>query len=826
MDGDMNRRSFLKYLGAGTGASVGLGALGSGLWLTSADGRFDTERRGARDLYPRPADGEVVEVSPPPFAWLPVQIRDNGTDRILSFEYCISIWNAGGNLVYRARTGTKRIHVPTEVFPSGDYTWDVTIVDSFDREVCSRGIQRFTIANEFVELPWIEPATILSSIPREHPRVIYRREDLPQIRNLIHTTRSEGWAECQQMAEEACELPTLSYPTHHLIEDTSRRSLEYVRYFLPLDNHLLRTLVYAPLAFLITEEQRYADAAKRTLLEIASWPVVDGDVTSVSKTYGDEVGLKLGRYVHLAYDWLYDALSENERQSVLHMCEQRAWQLLRRLEERDFHSTPGESHNGRIITHLTDMSVAMAGESEGATTWLDYSLKALMTVYPHWGGRDGGWAEGPTYAFQYNRYHTTAFESLKRTCGLDLWNRPFYRKLLRYILYCTSPHADFLPFGDGAEKIHFITKSPFWEPAHIFNDQYMGWWLQQVKHHTTERNHDQECLFRTAPTSLAFDDQLPVEAPRNLPQSEVFRGIGWVGMHSSLAEPERDTFLVFKSSPYGSMSHSHPDQNSFAILKGGKALAIPSGYYAPRYFFPHHKHWNHSTRANNTILVNGEGQPRHSLQASGFISAFENRPGLTYAAGDATAAYMGNLNKYLRHIVFLRPGLFIVLDELEAPSAQFQWMLHTLEEMEIHPELGRIIARRDGTKMEVNIRSTSDFIFEQTDQFDPPVNEGVPPEYQVDVPNHWHLTAQTVQRADIVRIAAFITVSGPGERADVEMFEEEGRIGTRVTFNEGVVEGWVRLVGGTTGPVVFGDAAASGNKVITGRAHDGDTVGI
>ena len=44
------------------------------------------------------------------------------------------------------------------------------------------------------------------------------------------------------------------------------------------------------LAFLMTEANRYADAAKRILLEIVSWPTDDDDVTSVSARWGDEPG--------------------------------------------------------------------------------------------------------------------------------------------------------------------------------------------------------------------------------------------------------------------------------------------------------------------------------------------------------------------------------------------------------------------------------------------------------------------------------------------------------------------------------------------------------
>jgi hypothetical protein len=32
-----------------------------------------------------------------------------------------------------------------------------------------------------------------------------------------------------------------------------------------------------------------------------------------------------------------------------------------------------------------------------AAVWLDYTMKAALTVFPHWAGHDGGWAEGINY---------------------------------------------------------------------------------------------------------------------------------------------------------------------------------------------------------------------------------------------------------------------------------------------------------------------------------------------------------------------------------------------------------------------------------------------
>ena len=273
--------------------------------------------------------------------------------------------------------------------------------------------------------------------------------------------------------------------------------------------------------------------------------------------------------------------------------------------------------------------------------------------------------------------------------------------------------------------------------------------------------------------------------------------------------------MIFKSSPYGSVSHSHADQNAFAIMKGGKALAIPSGYYGPSYGQPHHAEWTRSTKANNCVLVNGEGQVIREQEASGRITGFQERPGLTYVAGDAAAAYMGKLRRWDRHILFLRPGLFLLLDDLEAPEpARFQWMLHAFEEMEVGE--AQIISRHDGSALDVRLSSPAGLKLSQTDQFDTPYNDRIPEQFHEDLANHWHVTAETGEDAATVRIGCVMGVWDAEETYGLEVLDHEGWFGARATGDFGTAEGWVQLTPGAPGPPGYGEG------VICGVAADGD----
>ncbi|UCD49450.1 MAG: DUF4962 domain-containing protein [Phycisphaerales bacterium] len=801
----MKRRTFIKTTGA-------LGLSAAMPWADVLAGQssaeFLTQKTSDQMLFPRPLDGAELKISPVGLAWLPCPS---------AVGYRVDIFVEAGHAVYRKDIGADPVHCPDRVLTAGRYTWDVVALDKQGRELGHRGKRSFVILKGAAELPWVEPKELLHRVPRAHPRILYPKAHLEQIRSTLTTTRAQSWQACKRAADRALSKGLPEFPTYHHIEDAGTRRLEYQRYFGYFRGYVNGALMDLALAYLMTEDSKYANAAKQILLEIASWPTADDDVSSVSAKWGDEVGLSFSKCAHVAYDWLYDALNEREKQLVFKICKARARQTYRRLARRNYLTYPGESHNGRLIAYLTDMSLAMAGETSDAETWLTYSLKALLTFYPHWAGTDGGWAEGIPYGLWYNTFYIPAFEGLRQLAGYDLWQRPFFNNVRYFFFYCTANHGEIRPFGDSAEGggpgvgrgSGYAELMAF--HAQRYNDPYIGWWVQQIPGYRGGLSG-----------SLLYEDELPAKAPTDLPNSRVFKSVGWAGLHSDVADPENDTCLIFKSSPYGSVSHSHADQNAFAIMKGGAALAIPSGYYGPSYGKPHHAQWTRATKANNCILVNGQGQKIRSAAANGAIVDFKDAAGYSYIAGDATPAYMGKLKKWVRHILFLRPGLFLLLDEIVAPApSQYKWMLHAFERMEI--EGNRITSRRKGATLDVHLSGSHKLLLTQTDQFDTPYNHGIPEAYHKDKANHWHVSAAIPEKARVVRIGAVMAVSGPKERFDVQLREMEGWFGATATGDFGQVGGWIRTGEADTIPTGFAPQVPGQRINLCGRSRDGDT---
>jgi hypothetical protein len=83
----------------------------------------------------------------------------------------------------------------------------------------------------------------------------------------------------------------------------------------------------------------------------------------------------------------------------------------------------------------------------------------------------------------------------------------------------------------------------------------------------------------TVPPLARPDMPAPTSPDASLPPSALMSDLGWVAMRSAWAEAARqsETLLLFKSSPFGSYSHSHADQNSFVLEAFGSPLLIDAG---------------------------------------------------------------------------------------------------------------------------------------------------------------------------------------------------------------------------------------------------------
>lgn len=502
-------------------------------------------------------------------------------------------------------------------------------------------------------------------------------------------------------------------------------------------------------AYLATGNKEFANQAKRILLYITTLPPDAGGGLRGC----DEIPMSIMQLGPRSYDWIYDTLTPQERKKIQKCFRERGKRMWKHIGEGKI--VPRGSHRGRMLGFMGEAGIIFWGEIPEASTWAKKTADLVAGAYPRWGGDDGGWSEGPGYWSWYIGYIIPFLDSLYTIVGHNKTiDKAFFKNTTYFGLYCSPLSLPRAPFGDAAERNStYAKRSNALYFGRLYRNPYFIWYANQYKGRTTFF----EILNQLGKRSKA----IKAKSPAKLTQSKLFDHIGWAAMHSNLAQPEKDIFLLFKSSPYGGQSHSHADQNSFVLSAFNMPLTIASGYYNC-YGSPHHYGWTRSTKANNTILVNNQGQ--HPRRGKANIDKFltdGQGDGITYALGNAKGVYEKKLSSALRHILKLDATTFIIIDELSAPKpASFSWLLHSLKKMNIKQKSLSLELQNGSAKCRINLNSSQELKFSQNDKFDPPptMSNAFKTRKPKACPNEWHFRADTTRKSSACIISARIKV--------------------------------------------------------------------
>lgn len=758
---------------------IGFALAGCGSTPQESNLSFPSEQPDGGN-FNRPAEGEILDVSPPGFCWW----RAGKKGKV---AYQVRIYSEEGGMIHRSPRLEDPVYVPDAVLETGKYTWRVDALDTKGNVVDTRKASHFVIAAGAASLPWVDPVELLGRVPPSHPRLLFPEDILPRIREDIQTSLMEPYNAIKKAADEALGLRLMDKPLWDTL--TGEDNYPAMRFAYRESFHLSRQIytngvLPMALAYLISRDKKYGEAAKSHIMHITNWSL-DGSL-QVQNGGLDELGLTFARTLPKVYDWTYDLFTPEERLKMENWMVALVDSFMYRMERSDFVNHPSGSHSGRLPGYFMEFAIVLAERPE-AVSWMEYGMKTALTVWPHWAGSGGGWAEGVNYSMGYNERYITSLQALLISTDYDLWQKPFFKKYPEFLIYCISPVGEISPFGDAEEnpiggKTDRLA-SMFLYYAHAFGDGGLRWWVDLLDEGKQETSQDPLSNMRRM---FVPDTIQPVQP--DLPPDRAFKGIGWAALHSDIAHPENDLMLLFKSSPYGSASHSHSDQNSFAIMKGGKALAIPAGARYPQHGSPFHRQYNRLTMAHNALLINGKGQLDRDHRAFGKISDFKSLPHIGYVAGDATRAYGSPVRKYLRHAVLIRPSMIIILDELQTEEpVTIDWLLHGKEKFRLDEENQQLTSVRDNENMDIMLMSEERFTFSQTNEYpldpkqDYPMVSDPPPAKQ------WHFTGQLMDPVNETVIVAFMSVEdGPGNpRLDKSMKNNGKSISISAWFEEG-----------------------------------------
>jgi len=556
------------------------------------------------------------------------------------------------------------------------------------------------------------------AVAAERPRVLITPADLPRLRAMAADTRknrlgeapAEAWKAIQATADRFLEAPPYHYAVnlpgreggpskrweYTLSKTPPPRHDDYRHYppwtamFQERADSITTRLKYLLVAYVVTQDAKYFERAKRIVLTLCAWPGIWTDPSYGGGRPCLDTG-HAATWVGIFYDWCHDRLSVKERETVRTALIDKA---LAPIDGTIDTVSPYHNFTAVVASGLCIGAIAVRGEEPRADRWIEHAI-ARATLNFDAQGSDGGAAEGPMYGnYAANAFADMLWALSTANIPTKLLEHNYLKTLPRYCISLLNPNNQQLPcFGDGGPGRAF---GRLMLSIALRGDPHAAWFCQQTG-----------ALSITAPRGfLAVDpDRVRPEQPTWNP-SDCFVDVGYAILRDGF-RPDT-AFLALKCGPpTKTIGHNHYDHNSFVINYAGVWVATDPGYRS--YFSPPALKYTVNTLGHSSIVLDldddylsnqavklvGHDQVRLD---GGRIREFLTGDRSDYVLGDAAAAYNTEtvrvLDRFDRQIVLVKPSLIFVRDTLAAPAEHtYSFLLHVgAGEFEIDGAMARGIS--------------------------------------------------------------------------------------------------------------------------------------
>lgn len=455
-------------------------------------------------------------------------------------------------------------------------------------------------------------------------------------------------------------------------------------------NDLLKT-DYLALAYLVSNDKKYAEKAKEILLNSVrgkQWSSTD-EMLLRKPAWRADLGLSHKcRISAIAYDGIYNMLSEAERKEIAAGLYNYGvvpglgdWFL----EPTRIHSLNSMGHNWwtscagmagllalSISNEVPQAAAAAAKFYEELPQWFAFGGDELQNK-PKSFDKNGGMYESINYAnfgiseaLLYMLAWKNAHPDAKPLDIPELKNTPDF---FMYCAYQGNKKIQSLNFGDSRADITAENVMLLLYALGQKNDN-MLWYLKQ-----TEQGSNREGLYRNTPLGfLYYPDTSEAPEEPTLKESQLFADFGWATLRNAW-KPDASMLAVKSGHTW---NHSHADANSFLVYHKGENLIADGGHcWYPN---PAYREYFFQSQAHNVVLFNGEGQPANQQyegsMLDGRLTNLLDAGSIKYVLANATGPTSNNFIRNFRHFLWMDNIIYIVDDLKTYKEGNFEWLWH------------------------------------------------------------------------------------------------------------------------------------------------------
>lgn len=441
-------------------------------------------------------------------------------------------------------------------------------------------------------------------------------------------------------------------------------------------------LPYFAMAYRLSGDPKYLNAAKQWMNAIVNYPTWGGDQ--------DLVASHILFGMSVAYDWLYDEFSPQEREAYAAKMEYHARILYALLVNVDIWWADNYHHNHNYVNTLSIMSAAVAlydvadHPDELILAAHDNFTRVLQALPP-----DGAYTEGAAYWTYGSDAMVRYFALEEDLLGVDrMLTNAWFQSTGKYRLYASIPgYNQVIQIADVYDhRQDWYSPGVLQRLASKFGDSQSQWLAGQIIEAHQHPPVDWKNL-------IYYNETVPATPPGSMPTYGLFEDLGLFTSRSDWQDPSA-TLLVFKAGPpmghqahevlrlpKGS-GHAHSDAGAFLLDAYGQYMIVDNGYQ-----------YGWLTADHNTLTFDGGiGQLGETLNPNGLnipeviarggtaaIVHSEFTQDYEYLVADLTRMYKPELQltKLVRHVLFVKKQIIIVIDEVESSLAHtIEWRLH------------------------------------------------------------------------------------------------------------------------------------------------------
>lgn len=551
----------------------------------------------------------------------------------------------------------------------------------------------------------------------EHPRVMFSKKDIPDIR--ANMTGPQGEAAMKELAK------LLAIDIDGMLPDKmtgAGSNLDY-QIFAVIEAYAFDYAVNGNV-----ENGKRAVAAVRNVVNTFKYNPKAGDIV---REKGSTIYLAA-----LVYDWCYPLMSSEDKRLFVDHTEKLAATItgMGGWPMTQVYAVHGHNSETHIQRDLLAMSIACYDEYPDIYNLVGGYIMNGLVETKNWWYRSGTYHQGLGYNPLRFAVELQAQFLFYRMNGTKLYSDDM-GKVPYMEVYNQRPDGRSFPDGD-TNGDSLVDKIPTWTrgdmphllyASSIWDDGYLKWEFERCSNGYKFFSYKSFHPLLTPVNFLIVNDPKVVPRPRTeLPLTRLFgspNGMMTARTGFNLGVEASDVIVRAKIGETYVGNHAHLDSGSFQIYYKGQ-LAWDIGRY-DAFGSPHDSNFSKETIGHNSLLIydprekmvsntsipaprNSGGQRREAAEQKVLADLLDEKshmadllameygedplkPEYSYISGDLAPGYSDKVSEVRRSMLFMptgieeKPAIFVVMDKVTArdPSFKKTFLLHSLQEPKV-----------------------------------------------------------------------------------------------------------------------------------------------